>query len=115
MKKIIVLFFVGLSALLMSGCSKELKTLDGTVWEKTDSDVVTTLTFTDVKCELKIASTINPSYYSYAYYSYEYSSSSVMMYPESDENATLKGIISGNTMSVVNMSNEKTIGIFTKR
>ena len=45
----------------------------------------------------------------------EYSPSTVMMYPEDDDLAMLKGIISENTMSLVNMSTQKTIGIFTKR
>lgn len=110
-----MLFAVVMSAIFLSGCSKELKTLSGTVWEKNGTGTIVTLTFTDVQCELRIASTQNPSNYTNTYYVYEYDSSVVMMYPEEDGKATVRGIISGNTMSVVNMSTEKTIGIFTKK
>ncbi|MDE5955060.1 MAG: hypothetical protein K2G80_01000, partial [Bacteroidales bacterium] len=92
-----------------------LKTLSGTVWEKSSSGVVTTLSFTKVQCELRFASISYPQESETSYYSYEYDSSIVMMYPEDDNKAAIRGIISGNTMSVVNMSNNKTIGIFTKK
>lgn len=115
MKKALFLFAIALSTLFFAGCSKELKTLSGTTWEKKDGDIVTTLSFTKIQCEIKIASISDLSDYSYAYYSYEYNSSTVMMYPEDDGKATLKGIINDDSMSVINMSNQKTIGIFTKR
>lgn len=110
-----MLFAVVLSAIFLSGCSKELKTLSGTVWERQEPDATITLTFTKLQCEMLHVSKTDPSDYSSLYFSYEYDSSVVMMYPEYDEIATIQGIISGNTMSVVNMSNNKTIGIFTKK
>lgn len=53
------------------------------------------------------------------YYSYEYDHPVVLMFPESSEEAddvsSLKGTISGNTMSVENVAKQKTIGIFTRK
>lgn len=110
-----MLFAAVMSAIFLSGCSKELKTLSGTVWERQEPDAVITLTFTKLQAEMRYVSKTDSSDYSSVYFSYEYDSSVVMMYPEYDEIATIQGIISGNTMSVVNMSNNKTIGIFTKK
>ena len=115
MKRILLLFIVAFSVICLQGCSKELKSISGTIWEKMESDTIVTLSFTDIQCECKMSSASNPSKYVYSYYSYEYSPSTVMMYPEDDDLAMLKGIISENTMSLVNMSTQKTIGIFTKR
>lgn len=115
MKRTLLILVLAISAIFLAGCSKSPRNLNGTVWVHNESSVTTSLTFTKVQCELKFASTTNPSdYYNY-YYSYVYDSSTVMMYPESSEKAALKGIVNGNTMSVVNMSTEKTIGIFTKK
>lgn len=115
MKRSLLFLAVILSAIVLSGCSKELKSLSGTVWEKNESGLTVTLSFTKIQCERKMVSNYDPSDYETSYYSYEYDASIVMMYPEDEKNAALKGIISDNTMSVVNLSTEKTIGIFRKR
>ncbi len=115
MKRTLLILILAISAIFLAGCSKSPRNLNGTVWVHNSSSLTTTLTFTKVQCELKFASTTNPADYSTYYYSYVYDSSTVMMYPEDSDKAAIKGIISGNTMSVVNMSTEKTIGMFTKQ
>lgn len=106
-------FFVYLSCMmlvLLSGCKKdEDASLAGTVWEKNDGSVQTFLSFTSIQAAVSIQGG------STFYYSYEYNDPIVLMYPEDADKASLKGIISGEQMSVVNLSNERTIGIFIKR
>ena len=89
--------------------------MSGTVWEKSESDITITVSFTGFQCEVRFVSNTDPLDYETSYYSYEYDAPIVLMYPEDDKRAALKGIISDNKMSVINMSTDKTIGIFTKR
>lgn len=108
MKKILVFISV-MMMVLLSGCKKEEdKGLAGTVWEQNDGTVVVTITFTSIQAVVDFGDGGN-------YFSYEYQKPTVLMYPEDTKYATMKGIISGDQMSVVNTSNGKTIGIFTKR
>lgn len=99
----------------MSGCQKErdeVKTLSGTIWEEVSGQLITTLSFDGNICKRTLA---DPSYEETWYYSYEYTDPVVILYPVKEGLASMKGIISGNTMSVVNLSTQKTIGTFIKR
>lgn len=110
MKKILVFISV-MMMVLLSGCKKEEdKGLAGTVWEGTDSEGIVTLSFTSIQAVIEFDNG-GPIYY----YSYEYQKPTVMMYPEDVKNATLKGIVSGKQMSIVNTSNGQTLGIYVKR
>lgn len=119
MKRTLFLIAVAAIAIVMSGCTKNTRNLDGTVWSDSMPGLTATLTFTKNQCELSFASSADPDNLSITrdYYSYEYNPSedTVIMNPERDDKAVLKGIISGNTMSVVNTSNSYTIGFFTKQ
>lgn len=108
MKKLFVIVSIVMMVLL-SGCKKE-SGLAGTKWEDDQGSYRITLTFTTVQACLNFGDG-SSSYY----YSYEYTPPTVVMYPEDDDKASLKGIIGGNQMSIVNLSNQKTIGLFTKK
>ncbi len=120
MKRNLLLLLLTVSAIFMSGCTKETRNLDGTVWSDILPDMTITLTFTKNQCELMFASsatapddrTVTRDYYSYEY---DQAEDTVMMHPERSDKAILKGIISGNTMSVINTSNEQTIGFLKKQ
>lgn len=88
---------------------KELESLTGTKWERTENSYSVILSFkTGLTCEqywpdgLKIT------------FTYDYTYPNIIMYPSSSEYATLKGKISGNEMSLVNMSTNKSVGIYKK-
>lgn len=107
MKKLFVIVSIVMMVLL-SGCKKE-SGLAGTKWEDDRGSYRITLTFTTVRVCLNFGDG-SPSYYSY-----EYTPPTVVMYPEDDNKASLKGIIGGNQMSIVNLSTQKTVGLFTKK
>lgn len=112
MKRFLALASVAMM-LLLSGCKKEEQTLAGTKWMNDIDGGNVTLSFTSIQAAVHFDG--GPTYY----YSYEYEHPTVLMYPESSEESDdvspLKGIISDNTMSVVNLSKQETIGIFTKK
>lgn len=95
-------------------CSDDIESsLDGTVWvvEFSDDEYSEFKFFereayeTDYRNEL-IVSKVR--------YAYDYDYPTVMLYPDDDEIAVLKGIISGDEMSVINMSNGKYIWTLTR-
>lgn len=113
MKKFLILLPV-IMALLLFGCKKEdgasqSANLSGTTWENNDGNVKTVMSFTSLQVSVSFQGG------STFYYSYEYDDPIVLMYPEDEEKSSLKGIISGNQMSIVNLSYGKTIGIFIKQ
>lgn len=108
------LAFVSIAMMVMlSGCKKEAQSLSGTKWVNDSEGGNITLSFTPIQASVHFDG--GATYY----YSYEYDHPTVLMYPESSEEtddvAPLKGIISDNTMSVVNLSKQKTIGIFSRK
>lgn len=109
-----ILAFVSIAMMVMlSGCKKEAYSLSGTKWVNDSEGGNITLSFTPIQASVHFDG--GAAYY----YSYEYDHPTVLMYPESSEEtddvAPLKGIISDNTMSVVNLSKQKTIGIFSRK
>lgn len=112
MKKIKIFLAALAVAALFVGCSKEPRSLDGTVWEYTAGDTVGELTFTKSQCRWSLYATDGSGDYYQTYYSYEYTAPTVMMYPEEDGMAVLKGIITENQMSIVNTSTGKTLGVY---
>ncbi len=104
MRKFIFALVAAVALLSFTGCEKEQDTLSGTTWVSGS----TTIEFSGIACKIAFSN-------GEEYYSYEYSHPTVIMYPANEEMATLKGIISDDVMSVVNMSNEKTIGLFTRQ
>ncbi len=101
-----------------AGCSKDddaLPSLKGTVWVETDADAVSTLTFkSDIECEWIV--TINGSASAVAMqYTYEYNHPVVIAYPKVDGYAKMQGMISGNTMNLINTSSEETVATLTKQ
>lgn len=92
---------------MLASCQKSQTGLSGTEWDLSDGSVQ--LSFTKIQAVFEFSD--GKSWY----YSYEYNAPTVIMYPEDNDKASLKGIISDNYMSVVNLSTNKTIGIFTKK
>lgn len=117
MKKIKIFLAALAVAALFVGCSKEPRSLDGTVWERAITGGTQSLIFSKTQCEMRCDYPSYPSESWNVWYSYEFNYPTVILYPEySEENkAAIKCIINDDTMSVVNMSTEKTIGIFTKK
>ena len=100
---------------MLFGCEKGLEeSLDGTVWEKEDAGIITTITYRDGMCEMKMS---DYEYEESIFYSYEYNFPVVLMYPEDDGLALMRGIISDSqtTMNLVNTSTNKTVGTFVRR
>lgn len=93
--------------MLASSCQKSSTWLSGTEWELNDGSVQ--LSFTKIQAVFTFPGGVS------SYYSYEYNDPTVIMYPEDNDKASLKGIISDDNMSVVNLSTSKTIGIFTRK
>lgn len=117
MKKV-MFAILAIAAIAFTNCSKNednATSLIGTVWVETDGSRTSKLTFkSDIECEL--ITTISGSASAVAMqYTYEYSHPTVMAYPKVNGYATMKGIISGNTMNVINASTEKTIATLTKQ
>lgn len=115
MKKKLLTIVAALVALFTGvSCTDDIESsLDGTVWvvEHSDDEYSELKFFereayeTDYRREL-IVSKVR--------YAYDYDYPTVMLYPDDDEIAVLKGIISGDEMSVVNMSNGKYIWTLTR-
>lgn len=107
-----VALFTGVS------CSDDIESsLDGTVWVVEHSDYHSDDEYSELKFFEReayetdyrqglIVSTVR--------YAYDYDYPTVMLYPDDDKIAVLKGIISGDEMSVVNMSNGKYIWTLTR-
>lgn len=92
-----------------ASCQKELESLSGTKWERTESSYSIIQSFTsELTCEQYWPDGLKISF------TYDYSYPNIIMYPSSSEYATLKGKISGDEMSLVNMSTNKSVGIYKK-
>ena len=115
MKKFTVFIIVAVMVVL-SGCKKEQngidKSLSGTEWVNERESGNITLSFTAIQAVVHSGDDD-------VFYTYEYDYPTVTMSPESpdesDDWASLPGIISDNTMSVKNLSTQKTIGIFVRK
>lgn len=115
MKRQLLTLLMTSMILMLFGCEKGLeKSLEGTVWEKDDAGFITTITYRDGTCEMKMSDYENEESY---FYAYEYNFPVVLMYPENDDLALMRGIISDSqtTMNVVNTSTNKTVGTFVRR
>lgn len=106
MKKSLVLF---ISILLFTSCGKsddeDVYSLNSTVWEETDGSVIKRFTFTDSSCKYELIST-TLGITTTIEYTYVLDYPNVYMNPEKSGFANLKGIISEDNMSVVNLSKE---------
>lgn len=115
MKKKLLTIVAAFVALFTSvSCSDDIESsLDGTVWVVEHSD--------DEYSELKF---FEREAYETDYqggcivnkirYAYDYDYPIVMLYPDDNEIAVIKGIISGDEMSVINMSTGKYIWTLTR-
>lgn len=116
MRKYLLTFLTFGLMFILSGCQdmKIEKTLDGTIWDAIEEYRTNTIKFDDSYCEMVIN---DDGVISKHFFSYEYDFPVVLMYPEDDEIAMLKGIINKDKtkMNLVNLSNNKTIGILIKR
>lgn len=114
MKKLLLLF-VATSALFFS-CNKDKNkdtpSLTGTTWTEVEDNVSFTLRFSQLEATYTIvAGTSSTS----AGYSYEYNHPVVMMFPKEANNATLQGTINGSSLTLVNLSSNRTINVLTKK
>lgn len=112
----IIAAFVALFAI--GSCSDDIESsLDGTVWVVEFSDYHSDDEYSELKFferEAYETDYRNELIVSKVRYAYDYDYPTVMLYPDDDEIAVLKGIISGDEMSVVNMSNGKYIWTLTR-
>lgn len=115
MKKFTVFIIVAMMA-MFAGCKEEQNGIDrsisGTEWVNERESGNITLSFTAIQAVVHSGEDV-------IFYTYEYDYPMVTMSPESpdesDDWASLQGIISDNTMSVKNLSTQKTIGIFVRK
>lgn len=112
----IIAAFVAFFAVV--SCSDDIESsLGGTVWVVEFLDYHSDDEYSEFKffereaCETDYRNELIVSKVRYAY---DYDYPTVMLYPDDDEIAVLKGIISGDEMSVVNMSNGKYIWTLTR-
>ena len=96
----------------LSSCSKEDATpsLSGTEWYRIEEGVVSTIHFMNEQ-----ESIITIDDYATAYYIYSYEHPIVEFAPMQDGMASLRGTVSGLSMEVINLSNQKQVGIFIKK
>lgn len=111
---------MAVAVIVFTGCGKDedpAPSLSGTVWSKTTDDGATTVLTFESSVDCKVVTTFDDSPLAIIVeYSYEYEHPVVMAYPKIDDDlATLKGLISGNTMNVINTSTEEHIATLTKQ
>ena len=99
----------------LTGCKKDQgMSIINTIWEQEASGVLQTLTFMDTICTLDLSSDSGEDVY---HYSYEFEYPIVVLYPEDDNLAKMRGIVNSDwtTLTVVNTTTSKTIGIFFRK
>lgn len=101
--------FLCACCLMLTACQKELESLTGTKWEMVEDSYSIIISFTtDMTC----------IYYwpdgTRLTYTYDYTYPNIIMYPSSSDYATLKGKVSGNEMTLINMSTNEMIGIYKR-
>lgn len=119
MKKLI-LFLTLILSVVCSSCSKDKEddpkpSLTNTQWESIKEGISASIDFfnaTECKWILK---TTTGAVYSTELYTYSYEHPTVTMTPLKDGLAVLKGTISGSAMRLYNVSQDKEIGIYTKK
>lgn len=115
MKKKLFSFIAAFVALFaVVSCSDDIESsLDGTVWVVEFSDYG----YSEFKFyEIEVCETYHGAGYSFdkTRFAYECDGSLVMLYPNNDDASILKGIISGDKMAIINMSNGKYIWTLTR-
>lgn len=119
MKKILLLLLLALPIMFVS-CSddddeKNLTSLENTVWEETEDGVTTTLTFkSSDRCSLDFFSEDEGITITYTY-SYSLNYPNIIMEPDKEGNARLKGTITDNTIKLINTSSDELVGFFIKK
>lgn len=118
MKKILFLLAIALP-LVFASCSKDDEptkpSVTNTQWVRVESGITATIDFiNDKECTWELK-TSTGSIYSSELYTYKYEDPIVTMTPQKDGLAVLKGTISGSGMKLYNVSQDKEIGIYTKK
>lgn len=120
MKKILLLLLL-IFPIVLSTCSdddddeKGLNSLQNTVWVDTVDGVNITLTFKSTdRCSLDFYSEEEGITLTYTY-SYSLNYPNIIMIPDKDGNAELKGTITDNTIKLINTTSDEVVGFFIKK
>jgi len=108
-------------SLFFTSCSdkdddkKDSYSLTNTVWEEEEDGIIKRFTFSSAdRCTYHIISPdLNETYTNTYAYSIDYPT--VYMEPDKEGNARLKGIITDNTMKIINISSQETIAFLVKK
>lgn len=119
MKKLLFLFsicFILFSCSSDDNSSEKEPSLENTLWEKIEDGSKTALAFNKSSCVLTLTVYNDDIEMSKsADYDYFYTHPEVTVIPRKSGDATLKGIVNNNKMTVTNTSTNKEIGVFIKK
>ena len=116
MKKAVYFLSVFVFMVGFLSCTKEDEdySLSGTTWEDVDDSVLKIIKFDNATCTYTISSTALSVKTTFSY-DYSIAYPTISMESQTSGYADLKGNISGGTMTVVNTSQNSTIGTFIKQ